>query len=232
MNAIEFRLDYFQLYNLEQPVNLASRPLAARTAELKGQFDKVPERYRLEWLFGFADRASKNGEKLYDPNAHLTCYAVRGPTNIQPIRRHVLVANQFGKEQELEIREVFALMVPCVKRIRPQGPSSERTKLDHYNVYRVTQGRPVEGPPIKLADQFDTRETRVYKPYAFAVPVWKKHGNEEFPILNPAHLTIYWVDSSRDVPTEIDTLDQFFTHRFLKLGVSQLLAVPSKKLRW
>jgi hypothetical protein len=40
------------------------------------------------------------------------------------------------------------------------------------------------------------------------------------------------VQPSKDIPDVIDARDQFGTHRYLKMGVSYLLAVPSKKVEW
>lgn len=235
MNAREIGLDYFQIYNLEYPVDLPRRlPSAARTCWLKDQFDQEPVQSRVDLLNRFADRVSKNGEPLFDKNAHLTCYRLIRPPRESLIRRSVWVANQFleGREQELQIREPLGLMVPARKRM-PRGEWSRETKLDHYKIYRVTRGRPINAT-VTLEDQFGRRKTWVHYPVAFAAPVWKKR-EREFPILNDhAHLTIYTVDASEDVPVTIYILDQFFPSRplRLRLDVSYLLAVPSKKLGW
>jgi hypothetical protein len=145
--------------------------------------------------------------------------------------RHVTIANQFTQEQELEIHQAIGLLAPARKKLSGRKRWSEETKLDHYKVYRAF-GPQVDWPPIRLADQFGKRQTSVYYPVAFAVPVWKEH-KERFEILNKdAHLTIYRIDTSRDLPIVIHTLDQFFPLYDLKLGVSRLLAVPTKKLDW
>lgn len=232
MNAKDFGLDYFQIYGLENPVNLTLRRLSLRTALLRGQFDEEPEKQVLERLTLFADRVEKNEEGLYDENAHLTNYALRRSTASTPVRRWVWISNQFGEKQELLLREVLSLLVPAQKKIRPRGTWSPRTKLDHYLVYRVIEGKPVETPYIGLKDQFGVREARVHYPIAFAVPVWKKH-EKEYGILNDrAHLTIYTLGTSRDPSFVIDTLDQFFGHRLLRLGPARYLAAPSEKLDW
>jgi len=229
MNAIEFRLDYFQIYELERPISI----LRTTIVELRGQFDKEYAKARLISLDKFADRVSKNGEDFYDKNAHLNWYSLRQP-NIPNRRRLVIVRNQFyPQEQELLIYRLVGLLVPAQKRIYPSRKFSPITELDHYKVYRVIEGQRVDRPPVKLEDQFGGREARVYEPYCFAVPVFKKYRDKEYKILNKdAHLTIYKATPSKDVPAVVDTRDQFAARRGLKLGPSYLLAVPSKKVDW
>ena len=227
MNAVDLGLDYFQIYELERPVDVSR---AGELVALQGQFDEEAEKARPVCMIRFADRVRKNNEELYDKNAHLTWYRLGWRTDPRVIR-HVTIANQFTKEQELEIHQVIGLLVPARMRTGHRRAFSKETRLDHYKVYEAF-GPQVDAPPIELEDQFHRRQTRVYYPVAFAVPVWKEH-KERFDILNEkAHLTIYRVDTSRDLPIVIDTLDQFFPLRGLKLGVSRLLAVPSKKLDW
>ena len=79
MNAVDFQLDYFQIYDLKPVIDLRQRPVAPRTAWLRGQFDREAERGLLTGLIRFADRVSKNGEKLFDENAHMTGYIWHRP---------------------------------------------------------------------------------------------------------------------------------------------------------
>ncbi len=249
MNAVDFKLDYFQIYDLKNPIDLSKRREATRIIELKGQFDQAHEKARVESLDKFADRVSKNKEELYDPRAHLTWYSLYYPPDAPgPIRRRVQVINQFKQEHEqvLEIHRVIGLLVPAGKRWEKDAKKEKvrlfsiSAKLDHYKIYEVIEGRPVDQYPVRLEDQFCTREVRVYQPVWFAVPVWKKHGRRVFDILNKkAHLTIYKVDEWK-LGTAIETRDQFLS--VLKgnivspggviLGVSRYLAVPTEKLDW
>ncbi|MFZ2070070.1 MAG: hypothetical protein WAV32_00365 [Halobacteriota archaeon] len=222
MNAKEFQLDYFQIYDLEVPKDV--RELSPPVM-LKGQFDQESEWAKPQFLKKFANPVSKNDEAIFDKNAHLTWYSLYSydPT----IRRNVKVANQFG-EQEIVIYGVVGLLVPARKR-KPRSVFSDPTKLDHYKIYRVIDGQGV-GESFRFEDQFHAREAKVYNPVAFAVPVSKEHHGRVFPIHNTnAHLTIYKVKPSKDMPDVIDAHDQFGLHRALKMGVSYLLAVPSKK---
>lgn len=231
MDANDFRLDYFQIYRLDNPVYLTARRLAGRTAEIQGQFDEEPVKRTLEIYRQFADRVMKNEEKLYNPHAHLNCYALRA-SPIKPVRRTVWVANQFGEEQVIQIREPIAVMVPARKRVKAANEWTPRTELDHYLVYQVVRAKTVDAV-VKLSDQFGVRKTRVYHPIAFAVPVSKRRPEHESKIINPeAHLTIYLIDKSEDMDVVLDTADQFYSYRLRKLGLGHLLAVPSKKLDW
>lgn len=229
MNANEFKLDYFQFYDIEIPQDVRELSPPVR---LQGQFDKeVPEWAKPHYLKKFANPVSKNGEAIVDKNAHLTWYNL---TSSDPkVARHVKIANQFCKRgQELMIYDVVAMLVPAQKR-KLRGTFTPPAKLDHYKVYRVINEQRLDEPNIKLADQFHKREAAVYRPVAFAVPVTKEVHGKVFSIHNhEAHLTVYHVQPSKDIPDVIDARDQFGTHRYLKMGVSYLLAVPSKKVEW
>lgn len=229
MNAKDFKLDYFEFYELEEPKNLGElSPLIT----LRGQFDEDhPEWARPRVLRRFGNPVSKNGEPIFDKNAHLTWYRITSSDGA--IRRSVTVANQFWKKgQELVIYEALAMLAPAQKRV-PGAEFSKPAKLGHYKIYHVLNETTVEGPPVKLADQFQDREAEVYRAVGFAVPVAKELQGKEFPIQNPkAHLTIFRTKHSNEMPNVIDARDQFGTHRRLKMGVSYLLAVPSKKIDW
>jgi hypothetical protein len=224
MNAKEFKLDYFQFYDIENPRDVSG---FSQSVMLKGQFDEEPEWAKPQVLKRFANPVSKNGEAIFNKNDHLTWYSLYSYDPI--VSRHVEVANQFG-EQEFVIYGVVGLLVPARKREKPGSVFSNPTKLDHYKVYNVIDRQEVVGKSFKFEDQFHTREAKVYDPVAFAVPVSKEHHGRVFPIHNMnAHLTIYKMKPSRDMPDVIDARDQFGLHRYLKMGVSHLLAVPSKK---
>lgn len=236
MNATDLQLDYFQIYDLKEVVDLKPRPVAPRTAWLRGQFDKEAEKGVLTALIRFADRASKNGEKLFDENAHMTGYTWARPATLPSPWRRVWIANQFTEKQELHIRAAVGLWVPAQKRILPNGVLSPKTdRLHHYLVYEVAWAQPMKCPVIKLEDQFGGRETKLLYPVAFAVPVWKKREGQTVPMPagapGAAHLTIYRVERSKDLSISIATRDQFYGFR-LNLAFSERLAVPSKKLQW
>ena len=60
----------------------------------------------------------KNGEGIANPDVHLTCYEVKkleGTPKFE--KRHVLVQNQFGEDQILEVKKPKLLCVPSTKEI-------------------------------------------------------------------------------------------------------------------
>lgn len=217
MTAQELQLDYFTFYDA------ANQP-AGYIVGLQGQFDQQPERVQLTYLNLFANPTSKNGEPIYDKNAHLTWYDAFDPS--PDPTRHVTYENQFGK-QEMYIGRTSAVLAPTWK-VEPG--SSFPDKLDHYRVYQVLQGEPVD-TAVKVEDQFGSSQARVYYPRLFAVPVRKFYEGQTYGIHNDkAHLVIYIVYPG-SVEKTIQTRDQF-SPRYLNLFRSVLLGAPSLKLSW
>ena len=217
MTAQELKLDYFKFYDV--PNQEAGYIIA-----LQGQFDQSPERVRCNYLNFFANPASKNGEPLFDKNAHFTWYDLYDP--VPDPTRLVAYQNQFGK-QRAYIGRTYALLAPAQKR-EPGSAFPER--LDHYKVYQVLSGEPVS-KAVKLEDQFGAGETKVYDPIFFAVPVKKWWEGQTFGIHNEkAHLAFYRI-YPESMQKAIVVRDQFGP-RSLQTYRSVLLAVPSVKLEW
>src|SRR5215467_869829 len=107
MTAQELRLDYFQVYDVGDRE-------AAGDVLLRGQFDVNRLKMRVRLLDYFANPVSKNGEPLYDKNAHLAWY--RGVQLPEPIRA-VSLENQFGKF-EIRSGSGYGLLVPT-RKIEP-----------------------------------------------------------------------------------------------------------------
>ena len=215
--AVDMKLDYFNFYDA------ANQP-AGQIVGLQGQFDKQPEKAQLTYLDFFANPASKNGEPIYDKNAHLTWYDIFDPTP-DPVRQ-VVFQDQFGKQQ-IYIGRAYALLVPTQK----QFPGSQFPQnLDHYKVYQVLQAEPVM-KDIKLEDQFGTMAVKVYMPRFFAVPVKKWFEGQTYGINNAdAHLAVYQIYPNTMQKT-IMTRDQF-SKRYVNVFRSVLLGSPCKKLDW
>lgn len=217
MTAKELKLDYFQFYDV------ADQP-AGQIIGLQGQFDKAPEKAQVRNLNLFGNPVSKSGEPIFDKNAHLSFYNLYDPTP-DPIRE-VNFENQFGKSKLITGR-AYALLTPTWK-VEPG--SSFPKRLDHFKVYQVLQGEPVN-KPVKLADQFGKREARVYHPMFFAVPVKKWADGQTFGINNEkAHLVLYRVDPA-GVQKAIKARDQFGA-RIQNVFRSVLLAAPTLKSKW
>jgi len=217
MTAKELKLDYFQIYDLE------NKP-AAGNILLQGQFDEKRIKMQLALVDFFGNPVSKNGEPLYDKNAHLAWY--RGVQPAEPIRR-VILENQFGKF-DIRTGTGYGILVPTQK-VEPGSAFPEA--LDHYKVYRLVDVEPVPHGIIKLRDQFGPSETPLRIPLYFAVPVAKRHGTTNYPIHNrTAHLLIFSINV-RNVQKKI-TLRNQFSRSTVNLVRSIMLAVPSLKREW
>ncbi len=217
MTAKELRLDYFNFYDVPNQD-------AGYVVALQGQFDRQPERVRCNYVNLFANPVSKNGEPIYDKNAHFMWYDLYDPVP-DPIRA-VKFENQFGR-QEAYIGRTYALLAPAQKRFRG---SVFPEKLDHYKVYCVLRAARVE-KGVKLKDQFGSCEAKVYDPVFFAVPVKKWWEGQTYGIHNEkAHLVLY-----RTYPAcagkPLVARDQF-SARSLQAYRSVLLGVPSVKTGW
>jgi hypothetical protein len=217
MTAQELKLDYFKFYDV-------ANQSAGQVVALQGQFDKQPERVQLPYLNFFANPASKNGEPIYDKNAHLTWYNVYDPVP-DPVRV-VQYENQFGK-QELYTGRTYGLLAPTQKEEKGSGFP---TNLDHYKVYQVVHGQPLQ-KAVKVEDQFGAGETRIVYPIFFAVPVKIWYEGQTYEIHNDkAHLVIYRIFPGAEQKS-IVTRDWFGRHA-LQVYQSVLLGAPSVKLAW
>jgi hypothetical protein len=218
MTAKELRLDYFQVYDVE------NRP-ATGDLLLQGQFDQRRLKMRLALLDFFANPVSKNAEPIYDKNAHLAWY--RGVQPREPMRK-VIVENQLGKF-EILTGTGYGLLVPSQKVERGSAFPEE---LGHYKVYRLVD---VEKPPeatLRLRDQFGASEARLRLPLFFAVPVKKRYGTRESPIQNErAHLLFFGI-TPRDVQKRVTLRNQFTRSTSVVVVRSVMLAVPSLKREW
>lgn len=217
MNDQELHLDHFQFYDV-------ANQQAGYVVGLQGQFDKQPEKVQLTYLNLFANPVSKNSEPISDKNAHLTWYDLYDPA--PDPTRIVTFENQFGA-QKVVIGRTYALLAPTQKA---EPGSSFPEQLDHFKVYQVLDGEPVN-KQITLEDQFGARETRVYQPVFFAVPARKWWEGQTFGIHNDrAHLAIYRIYPG-SVDKTILTRDQF-GRRYQQVFRSILLGVPSVKESW
>ena len=218
MTAKELRLDYFQIYDL------ADRP-AEGSVLLQGQFDERALKMQVTTLDYFANPVSKNGEPLYDKNAHLAWY--RGVQPPEPVRT-VVLENQFGKF-EIRTGRGYGLLVPTHK-VEPGSVFPEM--LDHYKVYRLVDVEQVPDTNLKLRDQFGASEARLRLPLFFAVPVKKRHGTTAWGIRNErTHLLIFGI-TPREIEKKVTLRNQFARGAGAAAVRSVMLAVPSIKHSW
>ena len=218
MTAMELKLDYFKIYDVE------NRQVQADVL-LRGQFDPRAQRMRLALLDFFANPVSKNDERIYDKNAHLTWY--RGLQAGEPMRQ-VVVENQFGKF-DIRTGTGYGLLVPSQK---VEAGSAFPKTLDHYKVYRLVDVEQVPTVTLKLRDQFGTDEVALRFPMYFAVPVMKKYGDKKYPIQNErAHLLIFGI-TPRNAQRQVTVRNQFARGVTVRVVRSVMLAAPSLKLNW
>lgn len=217
MNSRELRVDHFQFYDV--PNRRVRRPLA-----LKGLFDKGPVPGELTFLDMFANPVMKNGEEVYDRNAHLNMYYLYG-SGEEPMRV-VWAHNQYG-EQKMYIGNPARLLVPTHKY--EEGLYFPK-ELDHYKLYRVVETEPMV-TEVKLEDQFDGREAKLSGPVAYAVPVEKEYRDRHYPIFREeVHLTIYRLSPHR-LNREVRVRDQFGGYVVGPFS-ALLLAVPGLCEGW
>ena len=218
MTAKDLKLDYFKFYDVENREGVAD-------ITLRGQFDPRPQKMGLRLLDYFGNPVSKNGEPLYDKNAHLAWY--RGIQPAEPLRQAV-IENQFGKF-EIRTGTGWGLLVPTQKI---ETGSAFPEELDHFKIYRLAT---VIKPPdltLKLRDQFGSDAAQLYYPLYFAVPVVKRYGDKTFEIRNPrAHLLIISI-TNKKIEKTIRIRNQFTRGVSLKVLNSSMLAVPSLKHSW
>jgi hypothetical protein len=162
---------------------------------------------------------------LYHDN-HLTLYHIEYEASLP--WWEVTVYNQFGR-QELLVSDPAFLAVPTQKLV--PGDHGPPVDLDHFLLYNVIGGAPVEAPAI-LHDQFvpEGEEVLVMEPLFFANPVEKTHGTVT-PIQDPeAHLVFYAISGGEF--QMLLTIDNQFIAEPEQVGVDypELLAVPSLKL--
>ena len=172
-------------------------------------------------------------EKLHDdvttplsnPDHHLMVYDISYAD--EPVTEYVEVDNQFRLE-ELMVRGPVALAVPTQK-VEPGG-HEEPLLLDHYVLYEVLGGAPVEEIAI-LNDQFSGEpDAFVYEPVYLANPVEKEHDGVTTEIVDEsAHLVFYRiVVEDEPFSTEVQIANQLGAGTFDVFDPA-LLAVPSTK---
>ncbi len=158
-----------------------------------------------------------------DKDAHLKFYNLT-VTPEPGQRREVIVRNQFGGLQHLDVSGAVALAVPTQK-LRPNFHLPPRG-LDHFLCY-VAKGKPVD-VVVGLRDEFLSETVQVVSPFLLCNPVVKVHRDVVTPILNPKdHLVCYRI---RGGPFQGNVFARNqFGDESLTVGRGDILCVPSEK---
>lgn len=227
--ACGLTVDHFKCYQAR--ITRTTPKFVPRTVNLADQFETVDTLVRKPATL--CNPVSKNAEPVIDSTAHLTCYATKDVRTARFAKRDVIVTNQFG-EQRLTVQKPYQLCVPTEKGIVPAPPGPSALGVDHFRCYKAkpAKGSPrVDGVPVTLADQFETRPVVVKPCLRFCAPV-SKNGE---PILDPAgHLTCYkLVRDPADAVPPFQPIDLNVENQFgdLQLTARPLphLCVPSLK---
>jgi len=210
-------LDHFKCYE----AGVAAGP--EEDVSLVDQFVDIDATVGMAWFF------CNPTEKLHgdvttplsNPDHHFMIYGIS--YDGEPVTEYVEVDNQFGLEQ-LMVRGPIALAVPTQK-----GDHEAPLRLDHYLLYEVLGGPPVEELVI-LNDQFMSEpDADVYEPVYLANPVKKTHGDEVTEIINTDdHLLFYYIDVAGEFTTQVQIGNQF-EGGTIDVYDPELLAVPSTK---
>ena len=164
----------------------------------------------------FCTPASKNGEPISDPVAHLTCYDTT-PPGLAP--GPIPILNQFTDSPDtLGLLEADMVCVPSTKQVVAPG-------TDHFQSYPVSAATGIEGPVVQIEDQLGTQTTNLGSPIRFLVPVDKNDEGIDDPF---SHSTCYQITDGVAGPPVIST-NQFGVQP-LTLGVPESLCVPTEKL--
>ena len=181
-------IDHFKCYEANgDPVNV--------NVNLEDQFGVEPG-VPVEEPKLFCNPVDKNGEGIGDPTAHLTGYEI-GDDHAERI---VIVSNQFGAGQILQIEDPEILFVPSKKNAVPSD-----LNLDYFKCYKA-QGVPVN-VNVNLTDQFGVElDVLVGIPALFCNPV-DKNGEG---MMNPdADLTCYEIDADQGAEQVVVIDNQF-----------------------
>jgi uncharacterized repeat protein (TIGR01451 family)/fimbrial isopeptide formation D2 family protein/uncharacterized repeat protein (TIGR02543 family) len=217
-NMLPTPLDHFTCY-----LDNETAPYIGEVVYLEDQFCTVNA--TVGSAMAFANPAAKqHGENMTpisNPDHHLTIYFLEYEG--EPQMWQVEVDNQFGTQQ-LTVWGPVGLAVPTQK----EGHEAP-VGLDHYLLYYVEGGSPVE-EVVGLNDEFGSEPVVwVLEPYVFASPVRKTHDGKVTEIVNPeAYAVIYSIYyEGEPLEKEIGVVNQFGAQNLTVSG-PYALAVPSE----
>ncbi len=158
-----------------------------------------------------------------DSTAHMTWWDLPD----EPFTRSVLVDNQFGSGQPLEVEYLDFLLLPARKTQNPESPPPP-TDINHFLCYRVVGPSP--GVDVRLRDQFHEQGQLVSSATYLCNPCWKRHQGVEYAPVDSTHLVLYRLEVPNWQAPTYFLKDQFtnWASSFLQVP-DEYLAVPSVK---
>jgi len=218
-------LDHFKCYNV-----MDAPPLVDVYVYLEDQFTWYDAQVlEADWFCNPVEKSVMGIPwPIVNEDNHLTVY------NITPDYQdywYVEVDNQFGY-QELTVYGPVALAAPTWKFY--PGEHGPPKYLDHYLLYEVMYGLPVN-VPVELDDEFPltTGVVDVTLPRYFANPVAKYNYDTGTytGVWDPkAHLVFYDISGNPEFLSWVEVDNQFEYQSLNLTPLEQLLAVPSQKL--
>jgi hypothetical protein len=208
-------LDHYRMYQALGPAPMAMPDISDQFLELQA----VP--LDVVQVFGVPTAKFHNDTftPIVNPVAHLTCYGM------PPVAHNarVLVDNQFGLDQPLEVGVPMAFCVPSYKDMMPGDPLN----LDHYLCYTVTGPAPDPIPVVELEDQFQfVMGVEVQDPFVLCNPAQKWTE----PVVNPIeHLVCYHTTTSPPPTLPYHFITNQFGETEVEVGPTDALCVPSFK---
>jgi hypothetical protein len=171
--------------------------------------------------------ADKNGEGMVDPDEHLIGYeALRSDFT----RRTETVVNQFGTIA-LDVLRRDVLMTPGAKSLVGPADPLQDPNIGHFQCYRVRTSR--SGPKfvkvtVSVADQFETVNVTLTRPYRLCVPTNK---NDEDPTApeRPTDLVCYRTSSLVSFGTIDANVHTQFGPDTVRMIHRRELCVPSSR---
>jgi hypothetical protein len=241
-----FRIDHFLCYHV-----LPTQFAGPKGISVIDQFNvQPPLPVQVNGRDSLCNPVSKNGEPIPNKETHLMGYLVRLPADYKPLNKTVIVSNQFGENQRVEVLRPVKLLLPTGKALLPKGKAIQEyidnppeappipKELDHYFCYTVK----AEFKPrsVTISDQFDETDPRKKKKREvelidFALlcnPAEKRIENTPpgHMFNNRDHLACYTLKPEAFVPKLVEIHNQFENRPVqVRRPNPNLLCVPSAK---
>jgi hypothetical protein len=144
-------------------------------------------------------------------------------SNVKRVEMVVISIQGQAQLKRVEIREVAFNGRPTLPPVDVPG--------EHYQCYRVTQGKSLSPTKIKVADQFGRTEIVLGMPVMLCNPAAKFHNGKMYePISPPLHQVCYQIiNRPRPQRAHKVQISNQFTTAEMTVAPREMLCVPSSK---